>query len=90
MNFFSKCKYRIYKTVKITLTNIIYQNEKSKIYRKRIIKVTTLNKLTQLPLTSYPFIRQSHRNHLTHLEIQLKVKGHINREDINREETKWK
>ena len=32
MNFFSKCKYKIYKKAKITMTNIIYQNKKSDIY----------------------------------------------------------
>ena len=75
MNFFSKCKYRIYKTVKITLTNIICQNEKGKIYRKRIIGVTTLNKLTQLALSSYPFIRQSQQKPPYSLRNSAKSEG---------------
>ena len=37
MNFFSKCKYKTYKKVKITMTNIINQNKKSKIYGKTIM-----------------------------------------------------
>ena len=35
MNFFSECKYKIYKKVKITMTNTIYQSKKIDIYGKR-------------------------------------------------------
>ena len=35
MNFFSKHKYKSYKKVKTTMTDIIYQNKKSNIYDKR-------------------------------------------------------
>ena len=37
MNFFSKCKYKIYKKVKITMTNIIYQRKKINMYGKRVM-----------------------------------------------------
>ena len=37
MNFFSNHKYS-YKKVKITMTNIIYQNKKSNIFDKTIMK----------------------------------------------------
>ena len=43
MNFFSKCKYKTYKKVKITMTNIIYQSKKINIYGK-----TVMNKLQQV------------------------------------------
>ena len=39
MNFFNKCrcKYKIYKKVKITMTNIIYQIKKINIYGNRVM-----------------------------------------------------
>ena len=37
MSVFSKYKCKIYRKVKITMTNIIYQNMKSNIYGKRIM-----------------------------------------------------
>ena len=37
MNFFSNHKYKSYKKVKITMTNIIYQNKKGNLYDKRIM-----------------------------------------------------
>ena len=37
MNFFSKCKYKIHKKVKITVTNMTYQSKKSNIYGNMIM-----------------------------------------------------
>ena len=35
--------------------------------------MTTLNQLTQLSLSSYPFTKESNRSHPAHLESYLKV-----------------
>ena len=36
-------------------------------------QITTLNQLTQLSLSSYPFTKESNRSHPAHLESYLKV-----------------
>ena len=37
MSFSCKCIYEIYKKVKTTMTNLIYEKKKSSIYGKRLI-----------------------------------------------------